>query len=95
MCTVFAVVDITGLDNVEFNTYIPSMKGYSGSSAVLQLVVSCYKNFAILDIPQLFLTHEFISEPSPLAAHTDTTQAEPDNFCDNKELFLKHLKAFF
>lgn len=41
------------------------MKGYSDSSAVLQLVVSPYYNsFAKLDLPQLFLKQEFISEPS-------------------------------
>lgn len=72
-CTVLVVVDVTGLGNVKFNTRIPSVKGYSDSSAVLQMVVSSYKNLARLDTPQLFLKIKFVAEPSPLAACTDTT----------------------
>lgn len=59
------------------------MKGYSDSSAVLQLADSPYKSFAVLDTPQLFLKQEFISEPS-CAACTEITQVQSDYICDNR-----------
>lgn len=71
------------------------MKGYSDSPAVIHLVLSSYKNFAILDIPQLFLKQKLISEPSPLAPCTDTTQAQSDNFCDSRRTVSETFKSIF